>query len=278
MGSTGDPDHMRRTLQQHPDIAGIVVVANETGTGVRNPVEELACVAHEHDMPIFVDAISAIGGYNLPVDAWEVDLICTSSNKALETPPGLGIIAVGERAWTQIEAKQPQAHRGWYYNLSTWKSYQKQRAGAPVSPTTMATTGIVALRASLKRILEEETLAGHWARYAWAQRMLRMGLRNIGFEMLACDADASPTVTTFWKRDDMETEMELRDFMVEKHGYMLSTAWGPLSGKVLRVGHMGKASSREYLIPFLLGIEDFVRRVKEEDVPIGASLSGLSLD
>jgi aspartate aminotransferase-like enzyme len=271
-GKAGDLDKMRQTLRQHPDIAGIVVVANETGTGVRNPVRELAQMAHEHDIPIFVDAISAMGGYDLPVDEWELDLICTSSNKAMEIPPGLGIVSVNDRAWKIIEAKAEKARRGWYYNLSTWNRYREARAGGPASPTTMATSLIVALRASLKRIVEGETLAGHWARYAWAQQALRAGLRNIGFEMLVCDADASLTVTTFWKREDMENERELREFMAREHGYTLSAAWGPLTGKVLRVGHMGKASSPEYLIPCLLGIEDFVRRVKKEDVPVGASL------
>jgi aspartate aminotransferase-like enzyme len=274
-GKAGDPEHLRNTLRRNPDAAGVVVVANETGTAVRNPVRELAQVAHEYGMPIFVDAVSGMGGYDLPVDRWELDLVCTSSNKALEIPPGLGIISISPRAWEVIEAKKDRAYRGWYYNLSTWKRYRDMRPGAPVSPTTMATSLIVALRASLKRIVEQVTLEGHWARYAWAQHMIRTGLRNIGFEMLVCDDDASYTVTTFWKRDDMENEQELRDFMLQEYNYLISQSWGPLTGKVHRMGHMGKACTADYLIPCLLGIEDFVRRVKGAQVPVGASLIGL---
>ncbi len=273
-GKAGSVAKMRQTLDEHPDIAGVVVVANETGTGVRNPVRELAELAHERDLPIFVDAVSAMGGYNLPVDEWGIDLICTSSNKALEMAPGLGIVCVSERAWKLIDAKKEKAHRGWYYNLSTWKHYAKDRPGNP-SPTTMATSMIVGLHASLKRIVEGETIQGHWDRYVWAQQAVRTGLRNIGFEMLVDDADASPTVTTVCKRDEMEHEQELRDYLSEHHNYTVSGTWGDLTGKAFRVAHMGKASSPEYLIPFLLGIEEYVREELEVDVPMGASLVGL---
>lgn len=287
-GTPVDIDKMRDTLRQHPDLAGITVVANETGTGVRNPVQPLAEMAHERGLPICVDAISGMGGYDLPVDKWELDVVCTSSNKALETPPGLGVISVSPRAWEIIEEKKARSHRSWYLNLSTWKSYRDNSArgwgsmrGAgparPVpAPTTQATGLIAAMHTSLKRILHGETLQGHWARYAWAQSVTRAGLRNLGFEMLVDDEHASFTVTTVRKRGDMETEAELREFLLKKHGFFVSGAGGPLAGNTLRIGHMGKASTPEYLFPFLLGFEDYLRTAKEVDVPAGASLIGLS--
>jgi aspartate aminotransferase-like enzyme len=104
----------------------------------------------------------------------------------------------------------------------------------------------------------------------------RQGLRNIGFEMLVEDEHASFTITTVCKRADMENEQELREFLAQKHGYFVSGAGGPLAGNVMRIGHMGKASTPDYLFPFLLGIEDYVRSVKEVDVPVGSSLVGLA--
>jgi len=74
----------------------------------------------------------------------------------------------------------------------------------------------------------------------------------------------------------MEHEQEVRDFLALKHGYTVSGTWGQLTGEAFRVSHMGQSCSPEYLIPFLLGIEDFVRTVKEVDVPVGASLDGLT--
>jgi aspartate aminotransferase-like enzyme len=281
-------DDVASVLRQHPDIAGVTVVANETGTGVRNPVQGLAELAHRYNLPIFVDAISGMGGYNLPVDAWGLDLLSTSSNKALEIPPGLGILSVSPRAWEIIEAKKEHSHRGWYYNLSIWKAYrdgatrmswrtaQKPGALRPAPATTTMATGLIAaLHTSLKRILHQETLQGHWARYAWAQQVVRQGMRNLGFEPLVAEEAASFTITTVRKRDDMESDEELRDFLLNKYGFFVSGAGGVLAGNVLRIGHMGKASTPEYLLPFLLAVEDFVRTVKEIEVPVGASLIGL---
>ena len=272
-GQAGDVGNIQAAFESHPDVAGLAVVANETSTGVRNPVQPLAELAHRYDVPILVDAVSAMGGYSLPVDAWGLDLVCTSSNKALEMSPGLGIASVSERAWRIVEAKKECGNRGWYYNLSTWKDYQAQR-GRPY-PTTPAVGLIQGLHANLKRILEHETLAGHWARIAWAQQVARAGLRNLGFKMLVRDEDASPTITTFCIRDDMANAQELSGYLAEKHSILLAAAFGPFDDKVMRFGHMGRASSADYLIPCLLGIENFVRAVKGVDISAGASLIGL---
>jgi len=273
-GCAADLAQVEAAFKQHPDAAGIVVVANETGTGVRNPVQELAEMAHAHDLPILVDAVSGMGGYDLPVDSWGLDILCTSSNKALEVPPGLGFVAVSERAWQIVDEKQAKGGRGWYYNLSNWKHYRGQGRYAP---TTMATNMIMGLHASLKRIIEVETLQGHWARYAWAQKAVRVGLANLGFEMLAPDAIASFTVSAICKHPSMAHEQEVRDFLAAKHNFAVSGTWGKIGGRAFRVSHMGRSSSKEYLIPFLLGVEDFLRTEKGIDVPLGASLVGMEL-
>jgi len=277
-GKAADVDKARATLKAHGDIAGLAVVANDTGTAVKNPVKELAALAHEFDIPIYVDAVSAMGGYNLPVDEWDLDVVGTSSNKCLESLPGVGILSISPRAWKLIDAKKHDRHHGWYFNLSAWKD---DYVNDPVwgawhpYPITMNCSIILALRASLKRILEEETLEGHFARFAWAQQMVRKGLSQIGFKMVAIEEDASPTVTSIWKRDDMDIK-EFMSFMEQEHGFMLAGASGSLAGKGFRISHMGKASTKEYLIPCLLGIEDFLRTVKGVAIPVGASLVGLS--
>lgn len=274
-GQGADLNQVESVLNAHDDLAGLVVVANETGTGVRNPTKELAEMAHARDLPILVDAISGMGGYDLPVDQWGLDILCTSSNKALETPPGLGFISVSERAWEIIKAKEEAGGRGWYYNLSTWKEYYGSQGR--YAPTTMATSMIVGLRASLKRIIEVETLQGHWDRYAWAQTAIRTGLRNIGFEMLAPDDVASYTVTSVIKHPSMDHEKEVRDFLEEHYGFIVSGTWGKIGGEAFRVSHMGRSGSKAYLAPFLLGIEEFLRVEKGINIPMGASLVGMAL-
>lgn len=272
-GEPGDPDKMRTVLERHPRAAGLVVVANDTGTGVRNPLAAYAGLAREFDLPFFVDGVSALGGYDIPVDDLGIDVAVTSSNKALETAPGLGILTVSDRAWDLIRAKDG-AHRGWYYDLAVWKRASESSGEHPY-PTTQASSLIVSLHASLKRILQRETLEGHWARYAWAQAVVRAGLRAVGCAPIVDDAAASFTVTTFRVHPDVSEAAELRTFLLQEHGLLAAQAMGPFTRDALRVGHMGKAGSREYIEPFLLGLEDFFRMVKNHDVPHGCSLNGL---
>ena len=275
-GQAIDLDRVADAIRQQPDIDGIAVVGNETGTGVRNPVQELAQMAHERDVPIFADLVSGMGGYDIPMDKWELDVVATSSNKALEMAPGLGIISASERGWEIVDRKTPTANRGWYLNLHTWRE-ALERPAFPF-PTTPATASIAGLHASLKRILEVETLEGHWARYAWAQRVVRTGLAAIGFASLAPDAVASPTVSTICKRADMENIEELRDYLRDQHNSLISTSGGLLMGQVARISHMGKAGTQEYVVPLLLAVEDFVRVKKGVAVPVGASLVGLEAE
>jgi aspartate aminotransferase-like enzyme len=257
-GEAIDPNDVAAALEAHPQAAGVAVVANETGTGVRNPICELAQRAHRRHLPIFVDAVSGMGGYDLPVDGWELDLLATSSNKALEMAPGLGILSVSERAWAVIGAKADRARRGWYYNLATWKE-SRARPGFPF-PSTPPTLLIAGLHASLKRILEVETLEGHWARYAAAQESVRSRLRSLGFSMLAADNVASPTITTAYKRPEMESIDELRDHLLNVHNILIATGGGPLTGQIARISHMGLAGTDEYVQALLSGVEAFLRQ------------------
>lgn len=272
-GQAIDLNLVEDMMAQHRDIAGIAVVANETGTGVCNPLQELAAIAHQHGSHIFVDAMSAMGGYDIPVDSWQLDVVATSSNKALEMAPGLGLVCASARAWETIDHKAATANRGWYYNLATWRAARK-RPLFPF-PSTPATALIAGLHASVKRIVEVETLAGHWARYTRAQHIVRAGLRALGFEMVVADEVASPTITTIYMRDEIEDVYELRDWLLADHNLIIATAGGPLSGKVARIGHMGKASTRAYLLLLLQAIEEFLRKEKGIPVPLGTSLVAL---
>ncbi len=272
-GEPGDPARMRRALEKHPSTAGVVVVANDTGTGVRNPLEAYAELAREFDLPFFVDGVSALGGYDIPVDKLGIDVAVTSSNKALETTPGLGILAVSDRAWDIIRAKD-STHRGWYYNLAVWKRASESSGEHPY-PTTQASSLIVSLHASLKRIMNRETLEGHWARYAWAQSVVRTGLRAVGCTPIVADEAASCTVTTFRVHPDVSEAAELRTYLLRNHGFLVAQAMGEFARDSLRAGHMGKAGSRDYIEPFLLGLEDYFRTIKHHDLAPGCSLEGL---
>ena len=263
-GEPGDPIKMHRVLEQNLGVAGLVVVANDTGTGVRNCLQSYSSLAREYNLPFFVDGVSALGGYDIPIDDLEIDVAVTSSNKALETTPGLGILSVSQRAWEIIKSKD-QNHRGWYYNLSVWKEAAEGQIECPY-PTTQASSLIVSLNVSLKRIVYQETLEDHWARYAWAQSVVRSGLSSLGFKPIVSDEYASYTVTTIQVPRDITKASDLRNYLLKNHGFLVADGIGKFTQDSLRIGHMGKAGSGEYIVPFLLGVEDYLRKVKNHKI------------
>jgi len=266
------PDDLQRVLAQEPEARAVAVVHHETATTVINPVKELAQVAHQAGLPIIVDAISSLGGVELPVDKWGIDACVTVANKCLECPPGLGLISVSPKAWEWVDRNEGQPH-GWYLNLRTWRKYAAEWGDWHPTPVTMPTNNVLGLRASLRRILDEG-LEAHLARYRRAARAIRQGLGALGFEMLVEGTFASPIATAVKTRSEFKVD-ELIKYLAQAHGILISGGIGPLRGKIFRVGHMGKASAPPYLMEFLFAVETFLRQ-KGITIPVGASLSGLA--
>lgn len=273
LGQPLDPDGLRRILSQEREARAVAVVHHETATTVLNPVRELAEVARQAGLPIIVDAISSLGGVPLPVDEWAIDICAAVANKCLECPPGLALISVSPRAWEWVDRNGLQPH-GWYLSLRTWRQYAAEWGDWHPTPVTMPTNNILALRVSLRRILEQG-LAAHFERYRWASRAVRQGLETIGFEMLIPDGPyASPIATAVRARPEF-TVNELMTYLAREHGILVSGGLEALAGKIFRVGHMGKAATPPFLMEFLFAVEEFLRS-KGIPVPAGASMVGLS--
>ncbi|HIE38348.1 MAG TPA: alanine--glyoxylate aminotransferase family protein [Anaerolineales bacterium] len=263
-----DPDDLRRVLAQEPEARAVVVVHHETSTTVLNPLRELAEVTHQAGLPIIVDGISSLGGVSLPVDEWGIDVCVTVANKCLECPPALALISVGPRAWEWVDRNEGQPH-GWYLSLWTWRQYATDWADWHPYPVTLPTNNILALRMSLQRILKEG-LEAHFARYREAAQTVRRGLRAMGLEMLVERSFAAPIATAVRMRPEFEVGA-LMAYLAREHGILVSGGLGPLTGKIFRVGHMGKASTRPYLVDLLSGVKAFLEHE-------GLSLPAVSVD
>lgn len=267
-----DPRDLERLLAQEKAAQAVAIVHHETATTVLNPLQELAEVTHRAGLPIIVDAISSLGGVPLPVDAWEIDVCVTVANKCLECPPGLALISVGPRAWEWVDRRGEEG-KGWYLNLRTWRYYAIDWAEWHPYPVTLPTNNILGLKVSLERILAEG-LEAHFARYRRAAQTVRRGLEALGFEMLVEEAFASPIATAIRGRPEFRVR-ELTEALAQRHAILVSGGLGPLAGKIFRVGHMGKAATRPYLIEFLLAVEEFLRE-KGLALPNEASLVSLT--
>jgi alanine-glyoxylate transaminase / serine-glyoxylate transaminase / serine-pyruvate transaminase len=271
LGQPLDPDGLQKLLLEHPDAKVVALVHHETGTTVMNPLRELAQVAGAAGRVVVVDAVSSMGGIDVRVDEWGIDVCVTTPNKCLEALPGMGFISVSPRAWKLVDAHQHTDH-GWYLNLKTWRQYATEWGSWHPTPVTLPTNIILALRTSLLKIVAMG-LEAHFEKYLRASQAVRTGLRGLGFEMFVEDECASPIVTGVCARPEFGLD-EMSNWLVTQRDIAIGGGLGELSGKMFRVGHLGKAATREYLVDFLYAMEEFLRQ-KGIPVPQGASLGGL---
>ena len=271
LGQPLDPDGLQKLLLEHPDARVVALVHHETGTTVMNPLRELAQVAGAAGRVVVVDAVSSMGGTDVRVDEGGIDVCVTTPNKCLEALPGMGFISVSPRAWKLVDAHSHTDH-GWYLNLKTWRQYATEWGSWHPTPVTLPTNIILALRTSLLKIVSMG-LEAHFEKYLRASQAVRTGLRGLGFEMFVEDECASPIVTGVCARPEFGLD-EMSKWLVTQRDIAIGGGLGELSGRMFRVGHLGKAATREYLVDFLFAMEEFVRQ-KGISVPQGASLGGL---
>jgi len=258
-------------LRKEKDTQAILMVHHETHTGIVNPVKEIGQLAKEYNVPLIVDAVSSLGGIDLKVDEWGVDLCVTASQKGLEAPPGLALISISERAWRIMDAKGPTGH-GFYLDPRVWREFLEQWGDWHPSHTPLATNNILALRASLKRIVAEG-LEERFARYRRVSKAIKSGLKSMGFELLVDEAISSPTVTAAKTPDGIKAE-RIRDFLRDERGILISFGPPQWRENSIRVGHMGEQMRLDHIVSLLCGLEEALRDCGI-DIPYGKSLTGI---
>lgn len=252
-----DPNALRECLEADPGIRLIGLVHHETSTGMLNPLREVAALAREYDVPMLVDAIASIGGVAVPVDEWGLDVVVAVGNKCLGAPPGLGLVTVSERAWA-LMSSQPRRNHGWYLNLETWREYRERWANFHPYPTTLPTPTILGLRASLKQILDGG-LEAYYARHTRAARNVREGMQALGFGLFLDEAYVCPMVTAFTLPHGVSQD-GLVHFLLHEHDIAIAQGIGDLRETIIRVGHMGLATSDAYVDALLSGVQDYLSK------------------
>lgn len=258
-------------LRENPSIRMLAAVHCESATGILNPIREIGRICRERDVLFMVDAVSSLGGAELKMDEWNIDICVTAAQKCLETPPGLSLVALNPRAMQRVAAKKEKC--GWYLNLKVWSEYAEKWSEWHPYPVTLNTNNILALRASLLKIVQE-TLSKRQKRHRDMMTLVRQGLRNLGFELFADDEWASPTLTAACT-DERISVPELLAYVKERHGIMLAGSGGEvLPDKIFRVGHMGTQATTEAVVAVLLSIEDALRW-KGAELDAGRCLRGI---
>ncbi len=229
----------------------LTIVHNETSTGMENPVAEVAAAvkAVSPETLVCVDAVSSLSGTKFEMDAWGVDFMLTSSQKALALPPGLGFAATSDRA---LERAQTIENRGWYFDLVRLEKHRVNNS----TPATPAVSLINALDFQLDRILAEG-LEARFARHAaMAERVWQWALTQ-GFGLFAAEGYRSKTVSTLTNTHNLDIAA-LNAFLGQKD-MRLSNGYGALKNKTFRIAHMGELQMSD-IDALLAEIETFMKQ------------------
>ncbi|MEN8173332.1 MAG: aminotransferase class V-fold PLP-dependent enzyme, partial [Chloroflexota bacterium] len=227
----------------------MTIVHNETSTGMQNPVDEIARMVKEisPETLVCVDAVSSLGGAPIEMDAWGVDFVLTSSQKALALPPGLALGAVSDRA---LERASSIENRGWYFDIVRLENARIKNS----TPATSAVSLVYALDQQLDRILEEG-LDNRFARYQSLAERIQAWAAARGFGLFAPEGYRSRTVTTITNKRNIDVGA-LIAFLLGRD-IRIANGYGPLKGKTFRIAHMGETTMADVDL-LLATIDEFL--------------------
>ncbi|GGK02152.1 aminotransferase class V [Lentibacillus kapialis] len=237
-GEAVNPGSIEEYLKKHPHIKAVFATLCETSTGVLNPVKELARLIRQHSDTLFiVDGVSGVGGADVKMDEWGIDVLITGSQKAMMLPPGLTFAAVSERAWKVMEAN---TRPSFYFDLTKYRD-QLENDATPFTPALSLLYGLK----HVTELIEQEGLQEVFSRHRQMMNMIRAAFKAHDIPLLTSDEAASPTVTAM-KPDDFDPDT-LRKVL--KNEFKLTVAGGQkhLKGHIFRIGHMGYCSQADIL-------------------------------
>ena len=231
LGEPTLPDQLDDMLRRNPEVEAVALTHNETSVGLINPLKELVSVAKNHDKLVFVDAVSSMGGTEIEVDEWNIDVCFSSSQKCFGVPPGLGIGSVSERA---LKLSETAVDKGWYFDFKVWEDDQKKGVGTPVTP---AIPQIAGLNTALKMIERKGGKKWYFDLYKERNSRIRRGIGRLGLSPFPRPGFESPTVNCI--NSPKEVEGPVIYEKMRERGFELALGYGSLKKNTFRIGNMG---------------------------------------
>ncbi len=265
-GEVFDPDEVIAAMKRiSPKI--VAIVHGETSTGCIQPLKEIGYACREQDCLLIVDAVATIGGVDVQVDDWKIDALIGGTQKCLSVPSGLAPITYNDRieAILQrrkkveegIETEQDRANSrsgtiigSNYFDLSMLQDYWSPRR---LNHHTEATSMIYALREGLRLVLEEG-LEERFNRHKRHEKALVAGIEAMGLSLFGCKERKLATVTCVKIPPGVDGE-SVRSMMLKEFGVEIASSFGPLHGKIWRIGTMGYSCRKENVLLVLAALE-----------------------
>lgn len=231
----------------------LAIVHAETSTGVRQPLEEIADLAREAGALLVVDAVTSLGGIDVRVDEWGIDVLYSGTQKCLSAPPGLSPITFSPRALEAIEKRRTKV-QSWFLDVSLLRGYWSggQRAYHHTAPVSMA----FALREALRIVLEEGVDA-RIERHRRNHEQLRARLEPMGFRFLVAPEFRLPQLNAVLLPAGID-EARLRRRLLDDHDIEVGGGLGPLAGKIWRIGLMGESSTPAHIDALCGALEELL--------------------
>ncbi len=238
MGKAPTAEQVGEALRKDREIKAVAAIYNETSTGTT--VRELPAIgaaAKDHGALFIVDAVSVLGGDDLPVDKWGIDVCITASQKCLATPPGAALISVSKDAWKMIERGKPRSE---YFNLISYRKFAQEKKETPFTPAISIFFG---LDEAFQMILEYGLDA--WiGRHRKAASAYYSAFKGMGLTFFADERSRSNVVVAINMPPKISAK-DLREKLRKKYGVVVAGGFGALKDSIFRVGNMGIVTPRE---------------------------------
>jgi alanine-glyoxylate transaminase/serine-glyoxylate transaminase/serine-pyruvate transaminase len=251
-GEPFDPQEARDFIRrEQPRV--VAFVQAETSTGMFNHAAPICEAAHEVDAVTIADCVTSLGGMPVEVDANGIDIAYSCTQKGLGCPPGLAPMTVSPRALERLKARTSPVH-SWYLDLLLLDSFYTGRKYHHTASATL----FYALREGLAMVFEEGREA-RWERHRRNHQAFVAGIEAMGLGMhVANSADRLWTLNTPRVPEGVD-DAKVRQYLLEQRGIEIAGGFGPLAGKVFRIGLMGYGSTAENVLLILEALDAGLR-------------------
>ncbi len=245
LGETADVNKVMEYVDS--DTKGVLVVHNESSTGVFNDLKAFGEALKDSNTLLVTDSISGMGGLELKMDEWHIDVVLTSSQKALMTPPGLSFVSLNDKAWNAVEkSRNPR----FYFDFKKARESDK----LDQTPWTCPVHTVYGINEALNMIFDEGLDNVH-KRHNINAQLVREGVENLGLSLFSKDINyASPTLTAVSAPGKAKKIVK----RLAEQGVIVAGGLNPLAEDTFRVGTMGYVSEND-VVGFLHVLEKILK-------------------
>ena len=232
-GESIDTKCFEKYIKDNSEIKTVFVIHCETSTGVVNDIKEIGRITNKYHKFLIVDAVSSLGGIDIDMSNWGIDIVLSASQKALMTPPGLGLVAIKPKAWKKIEEVKSARY---YWDFRMYKEAQNRIPKQ--TPFTSPVSLMLGLNEAL-RLITEEGIDNVIERHFQVAKAFRDRLKSYGLKLFPKkEGWCSNTVTSVNCPDEINSGLMI-SALQRKYNLRVANGIGKLKGKIIRVGHMG---------------------------------------